>query len=158
MLYFPRCQPEVQCLVGVLRSHKLWNMATKWCKYFKLRSYGKVVVLSSITINLSNACANQSMWGFPGGSGSKESTCNAGDRVWSLGGEDPLEKEWQPTPVFLPMKSHGQRSLAGYSPWEQRVRHDWTTNTLTFLTLDCIWKECPKIYFKGECMVITHGL
>ena len=28
-----------------------------------------------------------------------------------------LEKEWQPTPVFLPGKSHGQRSLAGYSPW-----------------------------------------
>ena len=37
--------------------------------------------------------------------------------VRSLGQEDPLEKEWQPTPVFLPGKSHGQRSLAGYSPW-----------------------------------------
>ena len=36
--------------------------------------------------------------------------------VRSLGQEDPLEKEWQPTPVFLPEKSHGQRSLAGYSP------------------------------------------
>jgi len=28
-----------------------------------------------------------------------------------------LEKEWQPTPIFLPWKSHGQRRLAGYSPW-----------------------------------------
>ena len=28
-----------------------------------------------------------------------------------------LEKEWQPTPVFLHEKSHGQRSLVGYSPW-----------------------------------------
>ena len=36
--------------------------------------------------------------------------------VRSLGWEDPLEKEKQPTPVFLPGKSHGQRSLAGYSP------------------------------------------
>ena len=35
--------------------------------------------------------------------------------VRSLGWEDPLEKE--PTPVFLPGKSHGQRSLVGYSPW-----------------------------------------
>ena len=35
----------------------------------------------------------------------------------SLGQEDPLEKGWQPTPVFLPGESHGQRSLAGYSPW-----------------------------------------
>ena len=25
-------------------------------------------------------------------------------------------REWQPTPVFLPGKSHGQSSLAGYSP------------------------------------------
>jgi len=36
--------------------------------------------------------------------------------VKSLGWEDPLEKEMEPTPVFLPGKSHGQRSLAGYSP------------------------------------------
>ena len=35
----------------------------------------------------------------------------------SLGYEDPLEKEWQPALVLLPGKSHGQRSLAGYSPW-----------------------------------------
>ena len=34
-----------------------------------------------------------------------------------LGQEDPLEKGWQPTPVFLPGGSHGQRSLVGYSPW-----------------------------------------
>ena len=37
--------------------------------------------------------------------------------VRSLGQEDPLEKEWQPSPVFLPGEFHGQRSLAGYSPW-----------------------------------------
>ena len=38
--------------------------------------------------------------------------------VRSLGWEDPLEEEMaQPTPVFLPGKSHGQRSLAGYSLW-----------------------------------------
>ena len=28
-----------------------------------------------------------------------------------------LNLQWQPTPVFLPGKSHGQRSLVGYSPW-----------------------------------------
>ena len=41
-------------------------------------------------------CISLTYWGFPGGSDGKESTCNAddkGDRVWSLGGEDPLEKE-----------------------------------------------------------------
>ena len=36
--------------------------------------------------------------------------------VWSLGQEDPLEKIMA-TPIFLPGKSHEQRSLAGYGPW-----------------------------------------
>ena len=36
--------------------------------------------------------------------------------VQSLGREDPWRKKWQPTPVFLPGESHGQRSLMGYSP------------------------------------------
>ena len=35
--------------------------------------------------------------------------------VQSLGQEDTLEKPFPP--VFLPEKSHGQRSQAGYSPW-----------------------------------------
>ena len=38
-------------------------------------------------------------------------------RVRSLGQEDPLEEGRQPTPVFLPGESHGQRSLVSYSPW-----------------------------------------
>ena len=38
-------------------------------------------------------------------------------QVQSLGREDPLEKKWQSTPVLLPGKFHGWRSLVGYSPW-----------------------------------------
>ena len=30
------------------------------------------------------------------------------------------DKKWQPTPVFLPEKFHGQRSLVGYSPWGRK--------------------------------------
>ena len=45
--------------------------------------------------------------GLPGGSDGKESACNVGDLVWSLGWEDPLEKEWLPTPVSLPREFHG---------------------------------------------------
>ena len=37
--------------------------------------------------------------------------------VRSLGQGDPQRRKWQPTPVFLPGGSYGQRSLAGYSPW-----------------------------------------
>ena len=33
-------------------------------------------------------------------------------------------RAWQPTPVFLPGESHGQRSLLGYGPWGLRVGHD----------------------------------
>ena len=33
-------------------------------------------------------------------------------------------RKWQPTPIFLPGKSHGQRSLAGYSPWGCRVGYN----------------------------------
>ena len=42
----------------------------------------------------------------------------------------PWRREWLPTPVFLPGESQEQRSLAGYSPWGRRVRHDWATNTV----------------------------
>ena len=46
---------------------------------------------------------------------------NAGD-TGDLGsihelGRHPGWRNWQPIPVFLPGKSHGQRSLVGYSPW-----------------------------------------
>ena len=54
--------------------------------------------------------------GFPGGSdGAVRETW-----VQSLDGEDPLEKEMIPTPIFLPGRAHG-RSLAGYLSWGCRV-------------------------------------
>ena len=56
--------------------------------------------------------------GFPGG---KESACQCrrcrrpGCHPWV--GKIPCSRKWQPTPVFLPGKFQGQRSLVGYSPW-----------------------------------------
>ena len=68
--------------------------------------------------------------GFPDGSVVKNPPANAGDiEMWvrSLGQEDPLEEGMATTPVFLPGetlflpgKSHGHRSLAGYSPWGRK--------------------------------------
>ena len=43
-------------------------------------------------------------------------TCRKYPSVWKI----PQRWEWQPTPVFLPVKSHLQRSLAGYSPWGRK--------------------------------------
>ena len=58
-------------------------------------------------------------------------------QVWSLGQEDPLEKEMQPTPVFLSGEFHGWRILEGYSPWGRKepLRHHWVTNTFPFTCL-----------------------
>ena len=43
-------------------------------------------------------------------------------------GKIPRRRKWQPTPVFLPGKSHGQRSFAGCSPWDhKRVGHNLAT-------------------------------
>ena len=51
--------------------------------------------------------------------------------VRSLGWEDPLEKKWQPTPVSLLGKSHGQRSLVGCSLWG--LKESGTTEQLTLI-------------------------
>ena len=50
----------------------------------------------------------------------KNPPTNAGD-IRDVGliprsGRFPWRRKWQPTPVFLPEKSHGQWSLVGYSP------------------------------------------
>ena len=54
--------------------------------------------------------------GFPGGSVSKESACIAGDAGDSWVRKVRWRRAWQPTPLFLPRESHGQRSPVGYSP------------------------------------------
>ena len=58
---------------------------------------------------------------FPGGSDGQESVCQCRrcKRHWfdPWVGKMPWRRKWQPTPVFLPGESHGQRNLAGYSPW-----------------------------------------
>ena len=40
----------------------------------------------------------------------------------------PWRRKWQPTPVFLPEKFHGEGSPEGYSSWDHRIRHNWVTN------------------------------
>ena len=40
-------------------------------------------------------------------------------------GKIAWSRKWLRTPAFFPGEFHGRRSLAGYSPWGCRVRHDW---------------------------------
>ena len=61
---------------------------------------------------------NMKKWSFRGGSDGKESTCQCrgpGFDPWVR--KIPWRRAWQPTPVFLPGESHGQRSLVGNHRW-----------------------------------------
>ena len=85
------------------------------------QSLGSSMLLQMALIRSFLWLNNIPLWGFPG----KESSCQCrrcGFDLWVW--KVPWRRKWQPTPVFLPGKSHGQRSLAGYSPGVVRVRHD----------------------------------
>ena len=49
-------------------------------------------------------------------------------------------RKWQPTPVLLPGKSHGWRSMVGYSPWGHK-ESDTTEQLHLVLVLEALWKE-----------------
>ena len=61
----------------------------------------------------------------------KESVCQMQEtqETWVLS-KIPWTRKWQPTSVFLPGRSHGQRRLAGYIPWGCR-ESDVTEHTCT---------------------------
>ena len=55
---------------------------------------------------------------FPGGSDGKSTCLQCGRPGFDpCIGKIPWRRKRQPTPVLLPEKSHGRRSLVGYSPW-----------------------------------------
>ena len=96
--------------------------------------------------------------GFPGGSDSKESSCNAAPGFDPWVRKIPWRRKWQPSPVLLPRESHGQGSLAVYSPCmtSQRVGHDWVMKTTNWLqwtsnnwlqwtSLSYIWVIQPQV-------------
>ena len=69
--------------------------------------------------------------GLPWWLSGKESTClwrrykrhSLDPWVWKI----PWRRKWQPTPVLLPGKSHGERSMAGYSPWGRKKLSNFTS-------------------------------
>ena len=79
--------------------------------------------------------------GWPVADSAKESTCSCrrykrhGFDPWV--GKIPWRREWQSTPIFLPGKFHGQRSLMGCSPWSWKELDmtEWLTLSLFFFPL-----------------------
>ena len=83
----------------------------------------------------------------------KESTCNAED-LGSIPGSRifPWRREWLPTPISLPGKSHGQKSLVGCSPWNHKEL-DMTERLTLFtfmglITVHCYWQ--PQTWLHKE--------
>ena len=79
-------------------------------------------------------------------------------RVQSLGWEDPLKKRYRlPTSVFLPVKSHRKRSLAGYNPWgRKRAGPDLMANQQLWSLLELLL--CARQYSKCSIATITCDL
>ena len=87
-----------------------------------------------------------STYNLSSGSDCKESACYSGDLGSIPGfGKIPWTREWLPSAVLLPRKSHGQRSLAGYSLWGHKKWATKTaTNTFPFVS---VWhRSCSKIF------------
>ena len=88
--------------------------------------------------------------GFPGGSDSKGSACNAGDLSSIPGsGRSPREREWLPTPVFLPGEVYGQRGLKGYSPWGRKESDMTERLTLSLFTSTLSLYCMPNIFLSS---------
>ena len=84
---------------------------------FEIKSY-KVLPLHRVSTEFERVFSLEQ--GFPGGISGKEPTCQCrrckkhGFDLWV--GKIPWRRMWQPTPVFFPGESHGERSMEGYSP------------------------------------------
>ena len=97
-------------------------------------SVGFFIIIIITLIGIFRNCSYANCLGFPGGTSGKELSCQ-----WRCGfdpwvGKIPWRRAWQPTPVFLPGESHGQRTLAGYSLWD----HEESTQLKWLSTLVCM--------------------
>ena len=99
---------DLQCCIG-------FKYMAKWfsCVY--------ICILSYIPFHYELLQDTEDSMGFPGSPSGKEPTyqCRRHKRCgfdpWVR--KIPLRRKWQSTPVFLPAKSHGQRSQGGYCPY-----------------------------------------
>ena len=71
--------------------------------------------------------------------------------VWKI----PWRRKWQPTPVFLPGKFHGQRSLEGYSPWGRKESD--MTERLTLHLLEQLLTCKIFVYFDLRFSLVTFN-
>jgi len=73
---------------------------------------------------------------------------------------DIRRRQWHPTPVLLPGKSHGRRSLVGYSPWgleesDTTERLHFHFSLSTFMHWRRKWQPTP-VFLPGESQGYSH--
>ena len=99
---------------------------------------------------LSSPLANS---GLPKWLSGKESACQCRRHFDPWVGKIPWRRKWQPTPVFLPGKSHGQRSLVGYSPRGCKRGHDSVTKQRQQRAWNILckkWIKCSDNHMKSN--------
>ena len=132
LLLMRDCFPSVGTKVDSL----LWSAGERRCCWLPMR------IIFSSTLG--------SIREFPGGANGKEPACHCRRRkrrgfdpwVWKI----PWRRAWQLTPVFLPGESHGQRGLAGYSPWG-RKESDRTERLSLSLPPMCVCTSLSQVGF-----------
>ena len=107
------------CLFGFLRLNRIPGVGT----WFMLKLGARDDISWSVSCLVWYSDDSCSL--LPGWLNGKEPACHCSrckrHRFDPWVGKIPWRRKWQPTPVFLPGKSYGQRSLVGYSPWACRV-------------------------------------
>ena len=122
------------------------------------------IIISFLPLNLSiyihTQCRIVAIY-FPGGSAEKnppamqEMYRRHGFDPWV--GKIPWRRKRQHIPVFLPGKFHGQRSLAGYSPWDCKeldtTEHAHTHNLVLYFGYLSISLFFRSMFFKNDCII-----
>ena len=113
---WPRDQTQVFCIAG--RRFTLWATREAYFIEVLLKSSTIVTELSISLFNSVSFCFMyfRALW--------------LGEYMFII-----WRRKWQPTPVFLPGESHGQRNLPGHSPWGHKESDttEWLTTTTTCL-------------------------
>ena len=125
-------------------------MEQKALNYFQGKgSHSSLWIPSIFSLLLSRAQNTllQVLFGFPGSSEGKESSCNARDLSLIPGlGRSPGEGNGNPLQNSCLENSHGQRSLAGYSPWGHKELDTAERLTHTYIQVICFRFLSPWLH------------
>ena len=151
-LYSSDCSPQGSSVHGIFQAKILEWVATSPPRgSTQPRGENHIPYVSCITSGLFTCRA---VLGLPSGSDGKESACNAGDRVWSLGQEDPLKKgKATHTPRNTPYSClENSMDKGSNQSWHSSI------TTLRYSRTDLAWISKYKLYVSLKVKIhVAHG-